>query len=137
MEILLRQYVQSYKITGLSTVLADLAGYLAVGNVTPPIQYVRGRGQRKPGPTERRDIEWGVVYLRAVKEGRITDPHPTKTVAENYDVHPRTVQGWRSSVRVISSLSAMSPRVIERKMKQAAERYRGAGRSFRANNRRG
>lgn len=118
--------------------LSRLCGYLAVGKIPEPMADCQGAGQSKPGPTERRDIEIAVAYIRAAKAGIFQDRAPTQSVAAAYDVKRRTVQDWSASMPEIDAASVASghPELLPSLMRQAARRYRHAGRSFSAIGRR-
>jgi len=129
MEILLERNAQAFRQSKSAlTFLSKLAGYLAVGTIPEPIELARSRGQREPGPRERSHLGWGVAYLKAAEDGRINDPHPTKTVAEHYEVEERTVQKWRQKIAPPSGSETLSGDDIRREMKLAARKYPGPSR---------
>ena len=65
--------------------LVPIAGDLATGRVPPAIEGVRsGRGNLGRSRIETYDISLAVAYRQACDDGRIKDPHPTKTVAKAY-----------------------------------------------------
>ena len=110
--------------------LSQIAGDLAVGKIPPAVAKVVGRGRSGLGPNERFDIGWGVAYINAVTENRITDdPNPIKTVAESFVVDRRTVLGWKQRVTPVFESDLFSPDSLRRGMEKAGRRYQEAGRS--------
>jgi anti-sigma28 factor (negative regulator of flagellin synthesis) len=109
----------------LARVLGGLCGYLAVGKIPDPIKDVAGPGEKKPGPTERHDIEIALAYIAAAKAGEVRDGSPVKTIIEEYQVKRRTVEIWSHKF----SKFEVEPTKLFDLMKQAGRRYRAAGRS--------
>ncbi|MDO8879147.1 MAG: hypothetical protein Q8M24_14735 [Pseudolabrys sp.] len=108
------------------TMLGNLCGYLAVGQIPEPITDVAGPGQKEPGPPERQDIRLAVTYVAAAKRGAINDRAPVKTVTERYGVNRRTVQDWS---KAFDALNIEHAETITSLMDRAGRRYRQAGRS--------
>ncbi len=115
----------------ITLIVSKLFGTLAVGNIPDPIADCAKKGRTKPGPSERRDVEIAVAYVKAAKSGMLNDRAPIANVAASYDVHRRTVQGWQASHPDIDPVAVAHghPEFLERLMKGAGKRYRHAGRS--------
>lgn len=125
----------------LANIMADLAGYLAVGQIPDPIRDAASEGRRNPGPDEARDIGFAVAYHRAARPGlmhngvllKLDDRHPTKTIAAKYNVAPSTVRKWnRSYEPAFLGTNSVTVEILENLMSKAAARYRAAGRSHSA-----
>jgi hypothetical protein len=118
--------------------MKSFADYLAVGQIPGPIADAASEGRRSPGPSERRDIGFGVAYLLAAKNGFehlgerifVLDRTPVKTVAAAFGVHPSTVHGWKNKISPSSpGIHRADGKLLTFLMKEAGERYRKAGRS--------
>jgi hypothetical protein len=109
--------------------IGGLCGYLAVGKVPAPITDVHGAGQKKPGPTERRDIRIAATYVNAAKAGKITDATPIKTITKAFGVGQRTAEGW---ARDSTDLPVETPGILPSLVERAGRRYQQAGRSHSA-----
>ena len=118
------------------THLARIAGELAVGIIPPGITKVSSAGRKGASWAEKTDIGWAVDYLRACAEGRITDEHPTWTVAEAYGVGIRTVQGWRNRMPANFPSEPLAGDAVQRQMRAAGRYYKRFGRSWHANRKR-
>jgi hypothetical protein len=126
METLLERTARAFpQSKGALIKLSQLAGYLAVGAIPAPIELARSWGQREPGPTERRHIGWGVAYLKAAEDGRINDPHPTKTISDRYRVTRKTVQNWKAKIESPRDSENLSGDQIREEMELAARAYPG------------
>lgn len=133
--------------TSLARALEGLVGHLAIGDIPGPIRdaAVEGRTGLKPG--EKRDIGLAVAYLMACnKDGlmhnkqviRISDIHPTKTVAALYQVREATVRKWRRQVEAaFLGVNDIDSEIVEYHMREAAKRYLLGSRSSSAIERRG
>lgn len=123
------------KIPGeLLLILSGFAGYLAVGQIPAPIEWVtsKKKGRRATGPTEQQDIRWAASYRDAVEDGRIRDDNPAKTVADAYGAEARTAQGWLKKTSAVEGSAKMSGEVIKCRMRNAGKRYQVSGRSRKA-----
>jgi hypothetical protein len=109
--------------------LASLCHYLGDGIIPGPIKHCARRG-RPLGPDERRDVRYSVAYVFAAKDGLIQDPHPIKTITEEYGLSDRkAVQGWiRVHGSEIAKAGSADPELIKARMMEAAGRYRESGR---------
>jgi hypothetical protein len=119
--------------------LKGLSGYLAVGTIPEPIaDCAKKHGRSEAGPDERRDIRVAVGYIKAVKAGVLDDRSPTASVAAAYDVKKRTVQGWSAAHSDVdpAAVAHGHPEFLASLMKKAGQRYRRAGRSAAAIERR-
>jgi hypothetical protein len=130
----------------LLSTLRCFAGYLAVGQIPSPIADTATEGRRKIGPSYRRDVGFAVAYILAAKQGiqhqgetiAIADKAPVKTVCEAFDVKRTAVRNWQRTVPVAYlGANRVNAEIVTSLMKSAAERYRIAGRSERAIERRG
>ncbi len=126
--------------------LRGFAGYLAVWQIPGPIAHAATEGRRNIGPSYRRDVGFAVAYILAAKQGiqhhgeivTIADKAPVKTVCEAFDVSRTTVRDWQRIVPVAYlGANRVDAEIVTNLMKSAAERYRLAGRSMGAIDRRG
>jgi hypothetical protein len=137
MEVLLELNAKAFRPTrGALAQLSKLAGYLAVGTIPYQIEFARTRGQRSPGPTERSHIGWAVAYRKAVRDGRIKDVCPTQTISKHYDVTPRTVQKWSSTITPPIGSDKMTGDQIKQEMERAARAYPGPSKKVMAGRKR-
>ena len=74
--------------------LAHLSEDLSNGIVHPILDDVYITGRRTMWRKQRHDIAKAIYYIEAVRRGEIKDPHPIKTVREQFGVLQRTVQRW-------------------------------------------
>ena len=126
MEALLEQTAQAFRPSkGALIQLSQLAGYLAVGTISPLIELARSRGNRKAGPRKRSHLGWAVAYVRAAKEGRVADARHTKTIAKSFGVTERTVQKWAAHIAPPSGSKDMRGEQIKEEMENAARAYPG------------
>jgi hypothetical protein len=126
----------------LATVLADLAGYLARGQIPQPISDVKVEGRRPLGPSERRDTGWAIAYRNACGKNGILhngericipDPAPIKTLAGWFSVHPRTVRGWlKRYPPALLGVNKINADVIKYRTRKAGARYSKCGRGQKA-----
>jgi hypothetical protein len=110
---------------------------IVAGKVPDSIQDCIAAHRTSVGPQELHDIQWAVLYLKAVKKGLIQDRAPIKTVAKAFGVVDRTVKAWNSKhkslnldvgLRYVPQAEAPSQHVTK-EMRKAADRYRVRGRS--------
>ena len=122
------------------------AGYLAVGQIPGLITDAATEGRRSIGPYERRDKGLAVAYILAAKHGiehwgetiTIADKAPVKTVCEAFGVKRTAVRNWQRTVPPEHlGANPVNAEIVTNLMKSAAERYRIAGRSEHAIDRRG
>ncbi len=125
--------------------LAGISGYLAAGILPEPVAITVKHGRSRMGPSERRDIGIAVAYRRAaearmVHNGislRIEDRAPVKTITDAYGVKPNTVRDWcRKFQPAFLGVGDATPEILRSLMQQAGARYRSAGRSKNALDRR-
>ena len=109
--------------------LGSLCTYLSAGIIPNPIKHCARRGHLL-GPDEGRDVRYAVIYALAAKQGLVRDRHPIKTIIKDYGLSNRkTVQTWIGKHRKTIALGSFTdPELIEDRMKEAARRYRVAGR---------
>lgn len=122
---------------------ANQVSYLANGVLPEPMRDAISGNRPKAGPHELRDIGRAVAYIAAVRDRFIDDPSPIKTIAEAFEVWPRTVKRWRKKFDWVTSRdfhphASDNERgaLIAKDMKAAARRYRQVGRSSKAVKRR-
>jgi hypothetical protein len=81
---------------------------------------------------EKGAIADALFYLEAVRDGRIENKAPTKTVAHKYGVSKTTVHNWRKRQHLLCRHYAprkkWSAELVERRMNQSAEVYNKFGR---------
>jgi hypothetical protein len=125
--------------------LEGLSGYLAVGKIPDPIKHAAVEGNAPPGPSERRDIGLAIAYCRAARGGiehcgeviKVADKTPVKTVMIAFGVSRTTVQGWNARERpAFLGVNPVTGEVLISLMQNAGTRYRAAGRSKTATERR-
>ena len=122
----------------LASVLAGLAGYLAVGQIPDPIRDVKTEGRRRPGPAELSDIGWAVAYRRASRPKglrhndkivHVVDKWPVKTLAGWFGVDPNTIRGWlRRYPQAFLGVNDINADVLRKRARKAGERYVACGR---------
>ena len=86
----------------LFDMLAGLAAYLAVGQITDPIKHVGGKGRTAPGPGEISDIRWAVTYVSAAREGLVRGlkpPDARAVVCTNFAASKLFVSGAEHTSR--------------------------------------
>ena len=91
------------------------------------------------GYWETRDIGVAVAYRKACdQEGilhnskvvKVDDLHPTKTIAQAYEVHETTVWGWcRKYQPAFLGVNDINAEVLKGLMEASGRRYQRAGRS--------
>ena len=122
----------------LAAVLSQLTGHLAVGHIPDPIKDAASEGRSGLRPGERRDIGYAVAYLRACQNRlshnkqsiQINDKHPTKTVAQLYNVQPATVRSWQKNVEpAFLGVNDINAEILIHLMEDGAKRYTQASRS--------
>ncbi len=125
-----RHYALEPKPYRLLWDLHEIAGHLAVGNVTPTIQDVVGRDTAATGPAERLHISWATGYLKLAEQGEISDPSPVKTVMQHYGVRRQTAQRWaKLPLHEDVSAALSSPDAMPFHIKDKGAIYRKHGRS--------
>ena len=121
---------------GFAIFLADQFAYLADGVLPEPIRDARINHRAPRGIHELRDIGIAVAYIKAARDGLISDRHPIPTIADAYSVPQRTVKYWQKEQKLVTP-SDFYPdrkgqelgRLLTRRMKSAAKRHRQQGRS--------
>jgi hypothetical protein len=125
----------------LFDMLAGLAGYLAVGQITDPIKHVGGKGRTAPGPGEISDIRWAVTYVCAAREGRVRGLKPPVDVRGHRKSSPdavaiavvrrlyklrseQTVREWCRTYEPFPHPDATPSSYLRRRLVSAACRYR-------------
>ena len=104
---------------------------IGTGKIPEPVEDCVGQGTHSHAPGERKDICCGVAYIVAAKAGTVTDRAPVKTVATQFGVGKRTVQGW------VAQYGSLNPALfcdgefdrLESLMTRAGELYSVKGRS--------
>lgn len=121
--------------------MKSYAGYLAVGKIPGPIADAAKEGRCSPGPAERRDVGFVVLYITAATTGydnfgeRITlvDETPIKTVGAAFGVSARTVHDWKKTFEPSSPGNHRADgNLLLALMIKAGKRYKAGGRSSQA-----
>jgi hypothetical protein len=119
--------------------LERVLGEMVAGTLPEPWEALRRAGAPSPLPLEREDIGWAVRYMKASREGVISDKSPNKTVREAYGVGESTVRSWVKKyphVKTDDFLPNASPKVraaiITKRVKSGGTRYSHSGRSLSA-----
>jgi hypothetical protein len=121
----------------LARLIAHHIDMIVAGKVPDSIQDCIVAHRTSVGPLELHDIQWAVLYVKAVRNGLIQDRVPIKTVAKTFCVVERTVKAWNSKykslkldvgLRYVPQGEAPSQHVT-REMRKAAERFRLRARS--------
>ena len=112
---------------GLEECLKALRGRLSVVEGAPSDLLMPVRPSGVPDdPVIKSAQEAAIRYLRWVGDGRINDQVPIKTVADQYEVKPETVQQWSDAWSEISTTSEVEyrPDDVIRQMKIKGRQYR-------------
>lgn len=112
--------------------LANVAEELSTGVVPSFVEDARAaKGKRIWLLGERKHIAWAVIYVEAVREGRISDPAFNKTVRQAYKVRAKTVQNWeqrRDELTYLVAHKHLSGDEIGKKMAECGAIYALIGR---------
>jgi hypothetical protein len=129
---------------GMLELVARIAKDLAAGRVPDIVKQSAKRGRPGPSYGENRDILIAVAYMRAAgpdgleHQGdriRIKDPDPVERIHLWYGAAKRTIREWRQKLEPDSrSLGAnhINGEILTSLTWTAAQRYREAGRTFNA-----
>ncbi len=116
--------------------LANIAEEISNGNVPSLISDAR-KGGRALWRAERHHIAYGIAYIEAVREGKIIDKSPNKTVRQAYNVTAKAVQNWmkrRDEFCVGVPFKHLTPSQLQEKMVECAEVYARIGRGAPSDN---
>ena len=116
--------------------LANIAEEISNGNIPSFVMDAR-KGGRALWRSERHHIAFGIAYIEAVREGKIADPSPNKTVRQAYNVTAKAVQNWmkrRDEICVGVPLKNLDPVQLEEQMRECAEVYARIGRGAPSDN---
>ena len=114
----------------LTLLMQRICEHLGRGIFPDPIADCAGPGNLV-GPDEEQDIRQAVAYILAAKRGLIADNKPVNTVKRLFGCKDRkSVQGWVLKYgSEIKNEDLVNFRIVETKMKRAAQRYLIGGRS--------
>lgn len=118
--------------------VARMAADLGNGRTSPMLQGVTKQGRSTYSLSERRQISTALNYLAAVREGRIVDRSPNKSVRTAFDVSDQTVRDWESRRDEIIEDMPPAPqteKMLRHELMHAADLYRVNGRGLEAINR--
>lgn len=117
---------------------AEWFGFLGAGQIPDIIADAGQRGRHHPVPPELRQIRLAVAYRHAAGPigipGKgvaiaVSDPHPVKTIAGWFGVHPRTVRGWVQRYAPAEVTHLSSAAMFEHLVETMGKRYQQMGRS--------
>lgn len=119
----------------LAAAVSDWLGTALSGKVPAMFQHVARAGSPALLPREAKGIGLAVAYLKLCESRTIQNRAPTKTVAEAFGVHPRTVRRWKTEFSWVRpenffpelSSSARTAKITASLLSEA-DLYRRAGR---------
>lgn len=124
----------------MMAVLGVMAGDLSVGRIPKPVSDSAKRGRSIPNLVESRDIGLAVAYCLACRPDgytnkgvtiRIIDPKPIEQICDWFGIGRRTAQQWMKDRQPVDlRRNALNEEVLVCMVREAADRYRDAGRSF-------
>jgi hypothetical protein len=125
----------------LFAVMAELAAYIAAGQIPDSIAHASSRGRHRPGPDLSRDMGIAVAYMLAASSGGldhcgetivIADNAPVKTVCEAFGIGRQTAYDWQQTVQPFLGIHPLDGEMLASLMCEAGARYKEAGRSLSA-----